>query len=101
MNSALGSLYRLFAATVLVAVLPPSVSAAEPPIRVLIVDGFSNHDWKLTTALIRGILEPTGLFQVTVSTAPTTKDASGWDTWRPNFSGHDVVIQTCNDINGG
>ena len=33
--------------------------------RVLILDGYSNHDWRLTTALIRGILEPTGLFAVT------------------------------------
>lgn len=75
--------------------------AAEPPVRVLIVDGYSNHDWRLTTALIRGILEPTGLFNVTVTTAPATKDAEGWDTWRPQFSDYDVVIQTCNDLNGG
>ena len=76
--------------------------AAEPaPIRVLIVDGYSNHDWRLTTALIRGILEPTGRFTVTVATAPATKDAPGWDTWRPKFSDHDVVIQTCNDLGGG
>jgi hypothetical protein len=74
---------------------------AEPPVRVLIVDGFSNHDWKLTTALIRGIIGPTGLFTVTVSTAPSTKDTPGWDAWRPKFSDYDVVIQTCNDINGG
>jgi hypothetical protein len=76
-------------------------TAAEPPIRVLIVDGYSNHDWRLTTALVRGILEPTGLFTVNVSTAPATKDAPGWDTWRPKFSNHDVVIQTCNDLGGG
>lgn len=75
--------------------------AAEPPARVLIVDGFSNHDWRLTTTLIRGILGPTGLFQVEVSTAPPTKDAPGWDAWRPKFSGYDVVIQTCNDLGGG
>ena len=72
-----------------------------PPIRILIVDGFSNHDWRLTTALIRGILEPTKLFAVSVSTAPATKDAPGWDAWRPKFADYDVVIQTCNDINGG
>src|SRR5688500_7100708 len=76
-------------------------AAAESAVRVLIVDGYSNHDWRLTTALIRGILEPTGLFAVSVSTAPSTKDAPGWDTWRPKFSDYDVVIQTCNDINGG
>jgi len=74
---------------------------ADEPIRVLIVDGFSNHDWRLTTALIRGILEPTGKFAVEVSTAPSSGDAPGWDSWRPNFADHDVVIQTCNDIGGG
>jgi len=82
-------------------VAPLTVKAAEPPVRVLIVDGYSNHDWKLTTELIRGILEPTGLFSVTVSTAPAIKDAPGWDTWRPRFADYDVVIQTCNDLNGG
>jgi type 1 glutamine amidotransferase len=71
------------------------------PIRVLIVDGFSNHDWKLTTRLIRGIIEPTGLFSVAVSTAPATAAAPGWDQWRPKFSDFDVVIQNCNDIHGG
>lgn len=82
-------------------VAPLTMNAAEAPVRVLIVDGYSNHDWKLTTALIRGILEPTGLFSVTVSTAPATKDAPGWETWRPRFADYDVVIQTCNDLNGG
>ena len=32
---------------------------------------------------------------------PPTSDAEGWDVWRPVFSDYDVVIQTCNDINGG
>lgn len=75
--------------------------ASKVPIRVLIIDGFSNHDWNLTTALIRGILEPTGLFTVAVTTTPPTAAAPGWDEWRPKFSEYDVVIQTCNDINGG
>jgi Trehalose utilisation len=90
---------RSFLLSILLAAV--SARAAEQPIRVLIVDGYSNHDWKLTTALIRGIIEPTGLFAVSVSTAPPTKDAPGWDTWRPKFSDYDVVIQTCNDLNGG
>lgn len=75
--------------------------AAEPKIRVLIVDGYSNHDWQLTTALIRGILEPTELFDVSVATAPPSKGALNWETWRPKFSSYDVVIQTCNDLGGG
>jgi hypothetical protein len=71
------------------------------PIRVLIVDGFSNHDWRLTTRSIRAILEPSGLFSVDVSTSPPDAGAPGWEQWRPDFSAYDVVIQTCNDINGG
>lgn len=88
--------------SLLMAVLPTMTApAAEPPIRVLILDGYSNHDWRLTTALIRGILEPTKLFAVTVSTAPPANNAPGWDSWRPKFSDYDVVIQTCNDLGGG
>ena len=76
-------------------------AGAAAPIRVLIVDGYSNHDWKLTTALIRGTLEPTGLFHVEVTTAPAKKDAAGWEAWRPRFADYDVIIQTCNDLGGG
>lgn len=78
-----------------------AVSAADSKIRVLIVDGFSNHDWQQTTALIRGILTPTGLFDVNVSTTPQTTNAADWSAWRPKFSDYDVVIQTCNDISHG
>jgi hypothetical protein len=70
-------------------------------IKVLIVDGFSNHDWKYNTQLLRGILDPTGLFEVSVSTAPPTNGAPEWATWRPKFSDYDVVIQTYNDLKGG
>ena len=75
--------------------------AADPRVRVLILDGYSNHDWRLTTALIRGMLQPTGLFAVDVATAPPTADTPGWDAWRPVFANYDVVIQTCNDLGGG
>ena len=75
--------------------------SAEGRIRVLIVDGFSNHDWRQTTALLRGILEPMGLFDVAVSTTPGSTNDPAWASWRPGFSNYDVVIQTCNDINRG
>jgi len=73
----------------------------EKKVRVLLVDGFSNHNWQLNTKLIRGILEPTGFFNLTVTTSPPKADSPGWNGWRPDFSSYDVVIQTCNDINGG
>ena len=87
---------------ILIVIIAPAAHARDPaPIKVLIVDGFSNHDWKMTTVLLRGILEPSGLFQVSVSTAPPTGASPGWDQWRPKFGDYDVVIQTCNDIGGG
>jgi uncharacterized protein len=70
-------------------------------IRVLIVDGFSNHDWRQTTALIRGILDRAGLFEVSVSTAPEKAGDPGSATWRSRFSDYDVVVQNCNDYGGG
>jgi len=91
-------------ALVLTLALPAAMptAAAEPapaPIRVLIVDGFGNHDWQRTTLLLRGILEPLPFLRVEVTTAPTTADGPAAATWRPEFGRHDVVIQTCNDIN--
>ncbi|HUX44396.1 MAG TPA: ThuA domain-containing protein [Terracidiphilus sp.] len=68
-------------------------------IRVLIVDGFSNHDWRQTTLLLRRILDEAGGFDVSVSTMPSMGSAE-WAKWRPEFAAYDVVIQTCND-NGG
>lgn len=77
----------------------PPGGVQEERVSVLIVDGISNHNWQLNTALIRGILEPTGLFEVAVSTAPARGDSAGWESWRPDFGAYDVVIQTYNDIN--
>ena len=63
---------------------------------VLIVDGFSNHDWKQTTALTKWILEGSGLFRVSVSTIPS--DSIQRSTWAPEFSNYDVVVQNTNNI---
>lgn len=87
---------------VLGAIAPLAFGATDAAnIRVLIVDGCSNHDWRLTTRCIRAILEPAGLFDVAVTTTPPTADAPGWDAWRPRFRDYDVVIQTYNDLGGG
>ncbi len=44
--------------------------AAAEQIRVLILDGRNNHDWVRTTESCKATLEATGLFKVTVATAP-------------------------------
>jgi hypothetical protein len=97
-------LILLAAAFLILAPAAYSFAAAPPEggkIKVLIIDGVSNHNWKLNTALLRGILEPSGLFDVSVSTSPPSATSPGWDQWRPHFSDCDVVIQTYNDIHGG
>ena len=68
--------------------------------RVLIVDGYGNHDWPRTTHYIRCILDQAGIFDVSVSTYPLQQNADAVARWRPRFSDYDVVIQTCNDLNG-
>ncbi|MBC8094622.1 MAG: ThuA domain-containing protein [Akkermansiaceae bacterium] len=80
----------------------PAVQAADAParIRVLIVDGYSNHDWQRTTRLTRDILEAVGLFDVTVSTAPASTNDPAYATWSPAFTNFNVVVQTCNDLGG-
>ena len=65
-------------------------------IPVLIVDGFSNHDWKQTTAVTKWILEESGRFKVDVSTIPA--DCSDRMSWLPRFSSYDVIIQNTNNI---
>jgi type 1 glutamine amidotransferase len=95
----LGATIGTLCAIACIALAVRSVHAAdEPNIRVLITDGVSNHDWRLTTNSIRAILEPTGMFEVTVATAPATVDSPEWDTWRPKFSDYDVVVQHYNNF---
>ncbi len=97
--------FRLFAVIVFAA-----VSAFSPTqghgvnlkqhgkLRVLIVDGFSNHEWLQNTLLLRGILASAGEFIVDVTTMPPM-GSGAWKAWRPHFDEYAAVIQTCNDIN--
>jgi uncharacterized protein len=76
-----------------------ALSARPAKIRVLIVDGINNHDWKRATHDITEILTRAGLFSVDVSTTPPREaPAAAWDSWRPVFADYQVVI---NNFNGG
>jgi hypothetical protein len=77
--------------------LPGFAKPHQGKIRVLIVDGFSNHDWQRTTRLLQGILAAAHEFSVDVSTAPQETGSDAWKAWRPRFADYDVVIQTCNE----
>ncbi|GAB5559014.1 MAG: hypothetical protein SynsKO_06610 [Synoicihabitans sp.] len=71
--------------------------ATPADIRVLILDGFSNHSVEKTTQKIQDILASDPAFKVTVSTMPEFQ-SDAWNVWDPNFSAYDVIIQTCNNI---
>lgn len=73
-----------------------ALAQKKKPISVLIVDGFSNHDWKQTTAVTKWILEESGRFVVDVSTVPA--DSIERSAWNPNFSKYAVIIQNTNNI---
>lgn len=80
-------------------------AAAEGPIRVLLIDGQNNHNWKATTpVLVQALEEEEGTFTVTVSTTPakapkgekSSPEDEKWQGWAPDFSQYDVVVSNYN-----
>ncbi len=78
----------------------PNAAVADEPgrtdnqLRALIVDGQNNHDWKVTTPILRRALEESGRFAVDVATSPPAgADMRGY---RPRFSDYDVVVSNYN-----
>lgn len=66
-------------------------------IKVLIIDGQNNHDWKSTTPVLREALESCGHYEVAVSTSPAKGAGSeDWEKWRPEFSKADAVLSNYN-----
>lgn len=73
-------------------------TTAVKPIRVLIIDGYSNHDWQQTTAITKAILEESKRFTVDVSTAPATTNEDTLAQWDPGFESYDVILQNSNNL---
>ena len=68
-------------------------AAPGPRIRVMLLDGQSAgpyHNWRLTTPILQRELEETGLFAVTVVTAPANGDFS---QFHPDFAQYQVVVE--------
>ncbi len=53
--------------------LGAALHAAPAKVKILILDGQNNHQWAVTTPLLKQILEDTGRFTVEVSTSPAAK----------------------------
>jgi hypothetical protein len=94
---------RDFAALATAAVglgIRPSHAAPKPRMKssVLFIGGQNNHDWDRTSPLLQGILNDSGLFDLTVSLTPPKGSApEDWNAWRPDFGAYDVVFL---DYNG-
>ncbi len=96
-----------------------AVADAQDKIKVLIVDGQNNHNYKAMTPFMKEQLEKSGLFAVDVSTSPPAapqapkgkeetpeqKEArekkaaelkEQWAKWRPSFKDYKVVLSNYN-----
>lgn len=72
-------------------------ASADEPIRVLIVDGQNNHDWRKTTPILKSCLEATREFHVEVATTPDRNSPQDdWKLFRPSFDRYDVVVSNYN-----
>jgi hypothetical protein len=69
-------------------------------IRVLLVDGQNNHDWRATSPWLKKVLEEGGRFKVEVSSnlRPGDKPGRIADTvpFPPDLSNYDVVVSNYN-----
>jgi len=69
------------------------------PKHVLIIDGQNNHQWQVTTPILKKQLEETGLFQVEVATTPPK--GGDMNTFKPDFKKFAVVVSNYSDFGGG
>tara|TARA_B100001964_G_scaffold230027_1_gene283013 strand:+ start:775 stop:1650 length:876 start_codon:yes stop_codon:yes gene_type:complete len=85
---------RIFTAFFLAAV---SSTAWADKLKVLLIDGQNNHNWKATTPVLVDALESSARFTVTVSTSPARNGSKEqWAEWNPDFSAFDVTLSNYN-----
>lgn len=79
-----------------VAVCPSNLPAAEK-LKLLIIDGQNNHDWKAMTPIMKKDFEQSGRFSVEVATTPPRGAAKEqWSDFRPEFTRYDAVVSNYN-----
>ncbi|MGM0489168.1 MAG: ThuA domain-containing protein [Planctomycetota bacterium] len=86
------------ATSLLVMFLIPAALLAADPIKVMIIGGQNNHNWKKSTPFMKQLLEQEEHFQPVVNNAPERgAPDEAWDAWRPDFETFDCVVL---DYNG-
>ncbi|MCP5544537.1 MAG: PQQ-dependent sugar dehydrogenase [Akkermansiaceae bacterium] len=71
------------------------------PIKLLVLEGASNHDWQRRIAVFQSILSRDGSFEMDVSVVPQDVNSPEWAAWSPDFSSYDVVLSGYSDVAGG
>lgn len=95
-------LFAMLALVLGVAAWPQSrIASATPPadekIKLLIIDGQNNHNYKAMTPYMKASLEKTGRFTVEVATTPDAKaPKEAWEKFRPDFKAYAVILSNYN-----
>jgi hypothetical protein len=80
---------------VLTLMFPGVLSMQAAPVRVLILDGQSNHRWQLTTPVLKKVLDETGMFQTDVLSSPAR--GGNFSAFKPEFGKYQVVVMNYNN----
>lgn len=75
-----------------------NAATAAEKLKLLLIDGQNNHNWRATTPVLNGFLTKSGRYEVTVATTPTNRNAPAdeWKKFDPDFSKYDVVLSNYN-----
>jgi type 1 glutamine amidotransferase len=93
---------RILFAFALCAALATTVQAGDKKIRVVLVDGQNNHQWPLTTPVLKKALEDSGKFTVEISTSTKRNQEklipADWKSgpFPPDLSKFDVLLSNYN-----
>jgi len=94
MNRGIKFLMVCLLSAVICFTLDSDVNAAAS-LKALIVTGQNNHNWQVSSPILKLMLQETGLFKVDIAKSP--EHGENMDSFRPNFSGYNVVVL---DYNG-
>lgn len=85
---------RFLFTTLAVCLALPALAADK--IKVVIIDGQNNHNWKATTPVLKKHLEEAGLFDVTVATAPEKGKKEEMAQFKVDLNKYAVVVSNYN-----
>ncbi len=82
----------------LLGLLAATTLPAAETLKVLLIDGQNNHDWKSCRPVLKWTLEECGRYTVDVTATPASgaSGAAAWQSWRPKFRDYAVLVSNYN-----